>query len=362
MENSPKHIESGEIDLIELFQYIWSKRKFVFKLTSLFLVMGLVVAFTSKKEYQATCRLMPEMEKKGSKLGNLGGLASLAGVNLGSVGNSENGLPPSLYPEVVKSTPFIWKLINTPIYFERFDTTISSYNFFKEIDKPSLFSTILSYTIGLPSKFLSSKEKSEKSKLENYNMVRFSKQDWGFIESYRSRIKIEVDKKTSTINVLTEIPDPVAAASITKLVVDELTEKVVEYKTSKQKRNLDFINSRFKEAKEDYLSKQRRLAIYSDRNRNITTSLVRTEYQRLQNEMNISYEVYKGLASQLEQTKIKVKEETPIFTVLEEVRIPEKKIKPKRGIIILVSIFLGLFFSICLSVAKFLMRDKNLFK
>ena len=46
---------------------------------------------------------------------------------------------------------------------------------------------------------------------------------------------------------------------------------------------------------------------FNDKNKNITSSLFRTESQRLQNELDIAMEVYKGLASQLEQAKIKLK-------------------------------------------------------
>jgi hypothetical protein len=41
------------------------------------------------------------------------------------------------------------------------------------------------------------------------------------------------------------------------------------------------------------------------RNRNVVTSLAQAESQRLQNEYNLAFEVYKGLATQLEQAKIK---------------------------------------------------------
>jgi hypothetical protein len=48
-----------------------------------FLVIGLMIAFGSKVEYEASCKLMPEnQEGMKSNLGGLGSLAGLAGINL----------------------------------------------------------------------------------------------------------------------------------------------------------------------------------------------------------------------------------------------------------------------------------------
>lgn len=41
-------VSDDEIDLVELAGVIWSKRRVIAKLTSMFLVLGLVIAFTSK--------------------------------------------------------------------------------------------------------------------------------------------------------------------------------------------------------------------------------------------------------------------------------------------------------------------------
>ena len=60
----------------------------------------------------------------------------------------------------------------------------------------------------------------------------------------------------------------------------------------------------------------------------------------------MAFEVYKGLATQLEQAKIKVKEETPVFSVLEPVMVPIDKSKPKRKIILGVFIFIGILFGL----------------
>ena len=100
--------EEQEIDLLELAQKVWAGRKLIIKVCSVALVVGLVVAFSIPKEYTTAVTLAPEAGGKGGA-GNLGALASMAGINLGS-GAGEEALSPDLYPDIVKSTPFLLDL------------------------------------------------------------------------------------------------------------------------------------------------------------------------------------------------------------------------------------------------------------
>ncbi|WP_436514885.1 Wzz/FepE/Etk N-terminal domain-containing protein [Ekhidna sp. To15] len=353
MEKS-KIINGEELDLLELIRSIWERKIYLLKVVFIFAVIGLIIAFTSKVEYETQCRLLPENEEGGlSSLGGLGGLAGLAGINL-DMGES-NGLSTQLYPEILKSTPFLTKLINTPIFFERLDTTTSSFYYFEEIDNPSLLGWIGEFTLGLPGKLVKL-FKEENGEVKEYGFDRFSESDWAIIESFSERIAISIDDETGTVTISSEMPDPVAAADLTALVLKELTQKISEYRTEKSRINLEFIRSRFDESKAEYEKKQNELARFTDRNRNIANSIVQNEYERLQNELNITFEVYKSLAGQLEQAKIKLKEDTPIFTVLEPIKIPEDKSKPKRLIILLGFCFVGFLLSVVLIVANSMKR------
>ena len=86
-----------EIDLIELAKRLWGERKFLFKCCGVAIVVGLVVAFSIPKEYSTTVKLAPETSDPSKKMGNLGGLAAMAGINLGSSAGSD-AISPDLYP------------------------------------------------------------------------------------------------------------------------------------------------------------------------------------------------------------------------------------------------------------------------
>jgi uncharacterized protein involved in exopolysaccharide biosynthesis len=57
--------------------------------------------------------------------------------------------------------------------------------------------------------------------------------------------------------------------------------------------------------------------------------------------MTIANSLYQQLASQLEQAKIQVKKDTPVFTIVEPVTVPTERSKPSRVKIVVIWVFLG---------------------
>jgi uncharacterized protein involved in exopolysaccharide biosynthesis len=340
-----------QIDLIQLLKTFWRNKNAIASFIIVSVLIGLLIAFTSKTEYNASCKLLPESQNSSLDFGSLGGLAGLAGFDLSNHGNG-GILSPELYPEIVQSTPFINRVLNFPIFFEKNDTTVSSRFYFEHIDSSTLFEHIAEYTIGLPGKLKSIFASNEATNLNKYDMIRFSKEDWKLFEDFKDRLAVNVDVKKGTILLSVEMPDPVAAAQLANLMLEELTISVIDYKIERAKINLEFINERFNESRNNYNLKQETLARFTDKNRNLSNSITQIEFERLQNEVDISFDVYKSLASQLEQAKIEVKEDTPIFTILEPVKIPVEKSKPKRVLILLLSFICGLVFGVTYVVIK----------
>jgi uncharacterized protein involved in exopolysaccharide biosynthesis len=81
-----------EIDLRELFSVLWAGKKLIAAVTSLFAIVAVIYALSLANEYKSYAVVAPA-ESGGSALGNmagqLGGLASLAGINIGSGENNE---------------------------------------------------------------------------------------------------------------------------------------------------------------------------------------------------------------------------------------------------------------------------------
>jgi uncharacterized protein involved in exopolysaccharide biosynthesis len=66
------------------------------------------------------------------------------------------------------------------------------------------------------------------------------------------------------------------------------------------------------------------------------------EEQRLQADYLLTQSVYNELSKQLEQAKIKVQEETPVFKTLEPAVVPIQKSGPKRAIIMAICAVAGI--------------------
>ena len=64
--------------------------------------------------------------------------------------------------------------------------------------------------------------------------------------------------------------------------------------------------------------------------------------ERIEAEYQLAMNVYGELAMQLEQAKIKVKETTPILTIINPITVPVKKSKPQRAMILFAFTFLGI--------------------
>lgn len=111
---TPQQPEEQEIDLIELAQKVWAERKLLFKACGIAALIGVVVAFSIPKEYSTKVTLAPESSSKTGG-GSMGALAAMAGINIGGASSGEDALSPELYPDIVKSTPFLLELFDVKV-------------------------------------------------------------------------------------------------------------------------------------------------------------------------------------------------------------------------------------------------------
>ncbi len=156
--------EKLEIDIIDFFKILLSNKKKIIKIVIISGIIGVIISLLLKKEFEAGCKLLPEIESSQPKgLGNLGSLAGLVGINASDLGSSTTALSPDIYPIIVKSIPFKDQLLNKSFYFRKYDESFSGYKYFDEIYTPS----VIDYIIKLPNyvrKFLKSKKISESNK------------------------------------------------------------------------------------------------------------------------------------------------------------------------------------------------------
>lgn len=344
--------KEDEIDLIALFLKIWDNKKLILKYFLIFFSIGIFVAIFSPKEYTAQSVVLPQ-SNSAAGIGSLGGLATIAGV---SIGNNNGDILPKLYPNIAQSIPFQKEMLKTPINITGIDEPISYQDYYQKYPKTNLLSTIKKYTIGLPGLIIGSFKSEEKSKTisvkDSSNIYSITKDEKKLFDLLKSQLNIDYSEKEGYVTLSFSMDEPLAAAQMLKNAENYLQNAVTEFKIQKAKQQLDFIQKRYNEAEKDFKEKQIRLASFQDSNRGLISSLPQTRLSQLQTDFNLAFNIYSELAKQLESQKIKVKEDTPVFTVIEPVSVPLDRTKPKRGIIIAVWSFLGIVIGVGLIFVK----------
>ena len=139
---SKNQIQEGELDLIARVKRIWIGRRKIIKITLVFAFIGLFVAVFSEKEYTASTTIVPQASS-GKNLGaNLGGLAAIAGINLGGSSANDSGISPILYPHIINSVSFQKELLATPLTIKGYDSPVTFQEYYSAIYRPGLLSII----------------------------------------------------------------------------------------------------------------------------------------------------------------------------------------------------------------------------
>lgn len=337
--------EETEIDLIEVIRKLWAKRKFILKVTVVFMALGVLIALFSPKEYTAGCTMVPQIGEKTTG-GNLSGLAAMAGINLGS-NSGGDVLMPNVYPKILSSVPFQKELMQTEVKFEDYEQPVRLLDYYtgEEYRKFSLLGTIKKYTIGLPGLILGALSKEEATPglpdSASSGIQSLSKEEDDCMKILANLVTLTVNDKEGYITLSASMPEPVAAAQLVYKVQVLLQKYVTEFKIEKARANLEFIEERYADAKSEFERKQEELAEFRDANRNFASAVAKTTEERLSNEYAVVLGVYSELAKQREQANIQVKEDTPIFAVVEPVTVPTERSKPKRALICVAFTFLG---------------------
>ena len=338
--------EEGGIDIMALLRGLWDGRKTIFICLGIFIVLGLVAALSMKRTYSVTTVMVPQM---GDAKSGLGGLAALAGFDMGAASNNGE-LSPLIYPQIVSSVPFRLEMMHTPLHYQKCDTLISMFDYAKaKYDKPSVFSYVMKYTIGLPGVILGSlSSKPKEVTLPGGNgtddgtpkPVVVSMDEYKMLQGMGQVISLDVDKKEGYITMHVNGSEPVQTAELALKAQQLLQDEVTRFRTEKSQSELEYIQARYDEAKAEAERYQMALAGSRDRMQNVITSSSTVGKERLQSKFNVANTVYLEMAKQLEQAKMKVKKDTPAFSIIEPVTLPMKP-SNSRAKTLIIWVFLG---------------------
>ena len=339
MKETNTQFLEDEIDMIELLKKVYKEKKLIFKYSIITAFIGVVFALFEPNQFTSSTTFIPQLSS-GVKTGgsSFSGLASLAGINIGGI-ESSSEFPPTLYPQVVNGVPFRLELLSNEITFNNELVTVKDY-FLVNKSSFNILETIKKYTINLPSLILSS-FKDQKEFTNESKFYSISKEDQRLFNILANNLSLSINEKEGFITISYTDSNKNIAAQITQISQNLLQEKIIEFKNKSSKEMLDFALKQYYDKKESYEKLQDERAVFVDKNINISSSLFQNKLSRLESEVNISASIVQQLASQVEQAKLQVNKDTPVFTTIKPVTIPFERSAPKRTLIVITFLFLG---------------------
>jgi hypothetical protein len=361
-------LEKDSIPLFELFKLVKSTilRSWIYFI--IIFVICLIISILDFKltpvmfETQAT--VLIDQSNSGKNSSGLGSLGTILGVNIDNTSGSSGIMGPDMYKDIVMSQAFLNEMVIAKIPQNNKNTdsiTLEQYAFTSNILK-----TIPNNRLDIENKnnlSLTIKKEINPSLIFSNQVppiVKIDENRMSAIGFLKNRITINIKEKNCIVKVKME--DPFISAISTKLVLEKLIMYITLYKTSKSQDNLNYLEKKYKEAEFNYKNAQQKLASFKDRNLGLMLQTAQATEQILNNEVAATFGIYNQFLLQTEQAKIDLKKETPIFSILEPITIPEKPIEPSLSNIIIkytVYFLIACFLFLIYTLIKPLFNEQN---
>ena len=351
-------IKGDRLNLKVLFLVLNKGWKRILYTALLVFVLTILVVIFIPNRFEAGAVILPKAGGA-SQLDRLGGLASLAGVNLSSMVGETSELPPDVYPALVYSYLNVKKLMEAEYNFKGVSHSMSFYEWFIGDSVSSFSDKMARYTIRLPWTIMDALKKEPglvEAGTDQSDLILISKREAKVLKEVRSMIDVDVDSKTGLVSLRVEAEEPLLAAQMAQLAVGQLQEAIVRHQTSQVANNLAFVEERLKEQREELREAQKVYFEFLDANRNRVAERSDLRQRELNDAYNLAVQLYQSLAEQVEQARIAVKRETPAFSIIEPVSVPSEKFFPRRSLVaalgFLGGVLLGLFWVLGVALYK----------
>ena len=314
---------SDEIDLIELLKTVWSGRKQIIIISFVFVLIGVAAALLSPVVYSSSTTFINSQTESSSSSG-ISGVASLVGINLGGM-SSGSEIPPTMYPQLGESIEFKRDLLNSHI---------------DEKEQIKL------------EDFLANYNDIEKSVTENNNKLFISEYEDKLFNVLNDVISISVNLKDRFVTISANMSESEYVANTCINAREILQETVINSRIKSAKQRLEYSEKQLISKRIEFEEVQNKLAYFNDSNLNLVTSSVINERKKLEAEFQIINAVMIELSKQVEQRKLQVSEDTPVFSIIKEASMPVKRSSPKRTQMVLIFGFIGFVVSISYTLFK----------
>jgi uncharacterized protein involved in exopolysaccharide biosynthesis len=304
-------VENDEIDLRELFAVIWQGKWLIIAITAVFAIGAVIFAINQPNIYKSEALLAPaDAEQGGGGLaalaGQFGGLASMAGINLGGGGGVDKT---QMAIEVMKSRQFT-------------SNFIQKHNILPDLmaaKKWNMADNTISYDSELYNKadktwlrIVDAPFKSEPSMQEAYKI--FSK-----------IITVNAAKETGMVTVSVEHLSPVVAHQWVNWLVQDINKEMKDRDVAEATRSTTFLKSQIEQT----------------------------------NIADIRSILYKLIEEQAKTIMFAEVRDEYVFKTIDPALIPEEKSKPKRALICVLGTMLGGMLGVMLVLIRYFVRKEN---
>ncbi len=336
------------IDWAGILAKLLKRWKFIILVSFIFGCLGIASALLSKRYYQVTVTLAPELQKRSTSINNI---TSMLGMGNISLDNASDAMSITLFPEICRSTPFIASLFDV-----RLDPYYSPKAQLEGLPAPqpvTVFDHLMRYD--KPKKKVSEKSMEEREKYRrvfNDDVVDISAltpNQMKVAKTLKESISADVDKKTGVTTVSVVFDDRQMVTQLADTVTARLQEYVTAYRTRKAIDDYNYYEHLREEAHDNLVKAQQAYAARVDYDRSVILQSVNSEKERLQQEANLANQLYSQMAQQAEMAKAKIQEERPMYAVIQPATMPDRATKSRMKTVVIWG-FMGVLLS-CLWVA-----------
>ena len=303
--------DSDEIDLAELWRAIWQGKWLIVAITSVFALGSVLYALNLPNEYKSTALLAPASSSSSSSLsklaGQFGGLASLAGINLGGGGAEDKTV---VAMEIIKTWGFLESfIIDNNIQMEVF--AAEGWN--RSSNQLVIDSEI--YNV------------ENKTWVREFNASRGQKAEpssWEMYEKIKDRISVSQDKTSGLINLSVEYFSPTIAKEWTDKLVKAINAHIQKQDRDEATKSIAYLSEKIKET----------------------------------NVADMQSVFYQLIEEQTKTLMLAEVSEEYVFKTLSPAKVAEEKAKPKRALIAILGFMLGGMLSVIVVLIRHFRRAK----
>lgn len=337
MDNTNQNNMKQSIDFGKLIKDLKKHKKRFYTVLSITFVVGCILSLSVPNYYKCEVLLAPELSRAGTT-NSLLSLASSFGMKIGTGTTGGEALFPTLYPEMVSSTDFKTSLFPIPVHKKDSTRVMTYYDYLLNEQKSPWWTEAIRGTIGFITSLLATPDSIENSGFDPFQLT---KQQKAIADLMERKVVCDVDEKTLVIKIKIVDQDPLIAATMADSVKSRLQGFITDYRTRKARVDLEFNKKLFAETKTRYEKARRDYATFADANQDLILETVRSKRADLENEMQLRYNAFTQVATQLQAAEAKVQEETPAFTTIQSATVPVKKAGPSRTKRVLALLFLA---------------------